>query len=144
MCVGPPAFTALAFIGMAGGLPKNFDHDMDGLLDTAFIETMGLVGAGFLWALSFWWFGIAVLAVALSPPKHFHLGWWAAVFPNTGFTLGTIALGNAFRNDGILWFATAMSILLLLAYLFVLYHHVRAVIVQDILYPGRDEDVEDH
>jgi C4-dicarboxylate transporter/malic acid transport protein len=144
MCVGPPAFTALAFIGMAGGLPKNFDHDMDGLLDTAFIETMGLVGAGFLWALSFWWFGIAVLAVALSPPKHFHLGWWAAVFPNTGFTLATIALGNAFRNDGTLWFATAMSILLLLTYLFVLYHHVRAVIVQDILYPGRDEDVEDH
>jgi C4-dicarboxylate transporter/malic acid transport protein len=144
MCVGPPAFTALAFIGMSQGLPENFDHDMDGLIDTAFIGTMGVVGAGFLWALSFWWFGIAVLAVALSPPKHFHLGWWAAVFPNTGFTLATISLGNAFRNDGILWFATAMSILLLFTYLFVLYHHVRAVIVQDIMYPGRDEDVEDH
>ncbi|KAK4097600.1 hypothetical protein N658DRAFT_518484 [Parathielavia hyrcaniae] len=144
MCVGPPAFTAIAFIGMARGLPENFDHDMDGLVDAAYIETMGVVGAGFLWALSFWWFGIAVLAVAQSPPKHFHLGWWAAVFPNTGFTLATISLGAAFCNEGILWLATAMSALLLLTYLFVLYHHVRAVIVQDIMYPGRDEDVEDH
>ncbi len=105
---------------------------------------MGLVGAGFLWALSFWWFGIAVLAVIQSPPRHFHLGWWAAVFPNTGFTLATISLGSAFRSDTILWFATAMSILLVLTYLFVLVHHVRAVIVQEIMYPGKDEDVEDH
>ncbi|KAK3302788.1 voltage-dependent anion channel-domain-containing protein [Chaetomium strumarium] len=144
MCVGPPAFTALAFIGLSGGLPENFDHDLDGVLDGAVVETMGVVGAGFLWALSFWWFGIAVLAVVQSPPKHFHLGWWAGVFPNTGFTLATISLGNAFQSDGVLWFATAMSVLLLLAYCFVLYHHVRAVIVQDIMYPGRDEDVEDH
>ncbi|KAL2130749.1 hypothetical protein VTI74DRAFT_5987 [Chaetomium olivicolor] len=144
MCVGPPAFTALAFIGMARGLPEDFDHDMDGLIDAAFIETMGLVGAGFLWALSFWWFGIALLAVAQSPPRYFHLGWWAAVFPNTGFTLATISLGMSFKNEPILWFATAMSVLLVLTYLFVLFHHVRAVIVQDIMYPGRDEDVEDH
>jgi C4-dicarboxylate transporter/malic acid transport protein len=144
MCVGPPAFTALAFIGMARGLPENFDHDMDGIIDAHAIESMGLVGAGFLWALSFWWFSIAVLAVARSPPKHFHLGWWAAVFPNTGFTLATISVGTAFQNEPIMWFATAMSILLVLTYLFVLYNNVRAVIVQDIMYPGRDEDVEDH
>lgn len=144
MCVGPPAFTALAFIGMASGLPEDFDHDMDGFFDARIIETMALVGAGFLWALSFWWFGIAVLAVVQSPPRYFHLGWWAAVFPNTGFTLATISLGNSFRSDTVLWFATAMSILILITYLFVLFHHVRAVIVQDIMYPGKDEDVEDH
>jgi C4-dicarboxylate transporter/malic acid transport protein len=144
MCVGPPAFTALAFIGLSGGLPENFDHDLDGVLDGGVVETMGVVGAGFLWALSFWWFGIAALAVVQSPPKHFHLGWWAAVFPNTGFTLATISLGNAFHSEGVLWFGTAMSVLLLLTYSFVLYHHIRAVVVQEIMYPGRDEDVEDH
>ncbi|KAH6838648.1 voltage-dependent anion channel-domain-containing protein [Chaetomium sp. MPI-CAGE-AT-0009] len=144
MCVGPPAFTALAFLGMARALPESFDHNMDGLTDAATIETMGLTGAGFLWALSFWWFGIALLAVVKSPPRYFHLGWWAAVFPNTGFTLATISLGTAFQNEPILWFATAMSIVLVLTYLFVLCHHVRAVVVQDIMYPGRDEDVEDH
>ncbi|KAL2123580.1 hypothetical protein VTJ04DRAFT_4035 [Mycothermus thermophilus] len=144
MCVGPPSFTALAFVGLAKAVPATLDSDMDGFADAVVLKTMGMVGAGFLWALSFWWFGIAALAVAKNPPKDFHLGWWAAVFPNTGFTLATIALGEAFRNEAILWFSTVMSVALLTTYLFVLYHHVRAVIVQDIMYPGRDEDVEDH
>ncbi|KAK3331587.1 voltage-dependent anion channel [Cercophora scortea] len=144
MCVGPPAFTALAFIGLAQALPADFDHDMDGLLDTNIIRTMAIIGAGFLWALSFWWFCIALLAVVQSPPRYFHLGWWAMVFPNTGFTLATISLGSAFQNDAVLWFGTAMSICLVLTYGFVLFHHVRAVIVQDIMYPGRDEDFDDH
>ncbi len=66
------------------------------------------------------------------------------MFPNTGYTLATISLGTAFHNEPVLWFATAMSIMVLLTFLFVLYHHVRAVVVQDIMYPGRDEDVADH
>ena len=144
MCVGPPAFTALAMIGLAHGLPESFDPDMDGMIDAGIVEMVGLIAAGFLWALSFWWFGIALLAVVQSPPRYFHLGWWAAVFPNTGFTLATISLGTAFQNEPVLWFSTAMSILVLLTFLFVLYHHVRAVVVQDIVYPGRDEDIEDH
>lgn len=144
MCVGPPSFTALAFIGMAEGLPKNFDHDMDGLMDAGMIRTMAVIGAVFLWALAFWWFFIGVLAVLASRPKYFHLGWWASVFPNTGFTLATISIGNAFKSDAVLWFGTGMSICLLCTYLFVLGHHIRAVVVQDICYPGRDEDVEDH
>ncbi|KAL2270594.1 hypothetical protein VTJ83DRAFT_2778 [Remersonia thermophila] len=143
MCVGPPAFTALAFVGLAKAVPDMLDSDTDGLRDAAVLRTMGMVGAAFLWALSFWWFGIAALAVARAPPQDFHLGWWAVVFPNTGFTLATIALGEAFQNDAVLWFASAMSAALAAAYLFVLYHHVRAVVVQDIMYPGRDEDVED-
>lgn len=144
MCVGPPAFTALAFLGLARSLPADFDHDMDGFLDTSMIRTMAIVGAGFLWALSFWWFGIAVIAVVLSPPKHFHLGWWAAVFPNTGFTLATISIGRAFQSEAVAWFGTAMSVVLVVVYLFVLGSCGWAVWKQEIVYPGRDEDVADH
>lgn len=145
MCVGPPAFTALAVIGMANGLPTDIDPDGDGrLLDAGMIRTTALMGAIFMWALSLWWFGIAVVAVALSRPRYFHLGWWAMVFPNTGFILATIAIGKELKSEAVLWVATGMSILLLLTFGFVLFHHVRAVMVQDIMYPGRDEDVEDH
>ncbi|KAK4180222.1 voltage-dependent anion channel-domain-containing protein [Triangularia setosa] len=144
MCVGPPSFTALAFIGLAQSLPGSFDVNMDGLLDSSIMLMMAIVGAGFLWALSFWWFAIAVLAVVQSPPRYFHLGWWASVFPNTGFILATISLGKVFQNEFVLWFSTAMSIVLLAVYAFVLFHCVRAVVVMDIVYPGRDEDVEDH
>ncbi|OTB13759.1 hypothetical protein K445DRAFT_303786 [Daldinia sp. EC12] len=144
MNVGPPAFTALAFIGMANGLPDTFDREMDGFIDVHLIRTFAVIGAIFLWALSLWWFGIALVAVISSPPKYFHLGWWAMVFPNTGFILATISISNEFGNESVKWVTTGMSICLLATYLFVLYNHVRAVIVQDIMYPGRDEDVEDH
>jgi len=145
MCVGPPAFTALAVIGMANGLPKNVDPDMDGrLFDQGIIRTIALMSAIFLWSLSLWWFGIAFVAVVQSPPKYFHLGWWAMVFPNTGFILATITIANELGNEGVKWVATGMSILLLITYFFVFYNHVRAVLSQDIMYPGRDEDVEDH
>lgn len=144
MCVGPPAFTALALIGMANNLPDNFDPNGDGTGEKTMIRVLAIIAGGFLWALSLWWFFIAVIAVIRSPPRYFHLGWWAMVFPNTGFILATISLGNAFKSEPVLYFANGASVLLLLTYFFVLYHHIRAVIVQDIMYPGRDEDVEDH
>ncbi|KAK2605864.1 hypothetical protein QQS21_003704 [Conoideocrella luteorostrata] len=145
MCVGPPAFTALALIGMAKGLPKGIDTNMDGrFFDVGMIRTMAMISAIFLWSLSLWWFGIAVVAVVQSPPKYFHLGWWAMVFPNTGFILATISIGKELGNEGVLWFGTGLSICLVTMYFFVLFNNIKAFIKQDILYPGRDEDVEDH
>lgn len=145
MCVGPPAFTALALIGMAKGLPDTINTEgFDYMVNVADIRIMALMAAIFLWALSFWWFSIAVIAVVISPPKYFHLGWWAMVFPNTGFILATISIAKEIQHPAALWVATGMSIILFLMYCFVLYNHIRAVIIQDIMYPGRDEDVEDH
>lgn len=144
MCVGPPAFTALALIGMANGLPDHLDQSMDGIIDVVGLRTMAVVAAVFLWALALWWFFIACIAVISSPPKYFHLGWWAMVFPNTGFILATITISNEIKNETVRWVASGMSICLLLMFFFVLYSLIRAVIVQDIMYPGRDEDYNDH
>ncbi|KAJ8133176.1 hypothetical protein O1611_g440 [Lasiodiplodia mahajangana] len=144
MNVGPPAFTALALIGMANGLPDSFDRELDGILEANIIRTFALISAIFLWGLSLWWFFIAAVAVISSPPKYFHLGWWAMVFPNTGFILATISIAKEFQSIHVLRFASALSVLLVLMYTFVLVSHIRAVIKQDIMYPGRDEDVEDH
>lgn len=143
MCVGPPAFTALAVIGMARGLPENLDP-YGSVIDVNDVRLIAVMSAVFLWALSLWWFGIAAIAVIQAPPRYFHLGWWAMVFPNTGFTLATISIAQELGNDAAGWVATGMSILIILTFGFVLFHHVRAVIVQDIMYSGRDEDVEDH
>ncbi|KAH6609771.1 malic acid transport [Trichoderma cornu-damae] len=141
MCVGPPAFTALALIGMANGVPDSVE---DISIDRTVIRTVAVLVAVSLWALSFWWFGIAVVAVVSSPPKYFHLGWWAMVFPNTGFTLATISIARELASGSLQWVTTGMSICMVIIYVFVFVNHVRAVIVQDIMYPGRDENVEDH
>ncbi|CAN8096677.1 unnamed protein product [Discula destructiva] len=144
MNVGPPSFTCLAFIGMANGLPDNFDHDGNGIVDVNFIRSMSVLAGIFLWGLSLWWWGIATVAVISSRPKYFHLGWWASVFPNTGFTLATITVGNALDSNIVRGFATFMSVCILLTYSFVLFHNIRAFLKQEIMYPGLDEDVVDH
>lgn len=142
ICVGPPAFTALALIGMAKGLPASFSA-MGSANDDRIIEILALGAGAFLWALSLWFFCIALVAVIRSPPTAFHLNWWAMVFPNTGFTFATISLGSAFQSHAIGIVASAMSICIVCMWLFVLVCNVRAVIRQDIMYPGKDEDVSE-
>ncbi|KAF3769686.1 hypothetical protein M406DRAFT_33332 [Cryphonectria parasitica EP155] len=144
MNVGPPSFTCLALIGMAQGLPSDFDIDSNGVVDIHSIRSAAVLAGVFLWGLSLWWWGVAFIAVVSSRPKYFHLGWWASVFPNTGFTLATISIGKCINSNAVLGFAVFMSVCLVLTYFFVLYHNVRAVIKQEIMYPGRDEDVVDH
>lgn len=75
---------------------------------------------------------------------YFHLGWWAMVFPNTGFAIATISIGNALQDETILFVGNGLSIAIIAMWFFVLFNHVRSVIVGDILYPMRDEDVADH
>ncbi|KAL4784678.1 voltage-dependent anion channel [Aspergillus varians] len=145
ICVGPPAFTALALVGMTAGLPEEFAilHDESPIQDARIMTLLAVAAAAFLWALSLWFFCIAVIAVIREPPTAFHLNWWAMVFPNTGFTLATITLGNWLDSTGVKGVATAMSIGIICMFLFVLVSHIRAVIRQDIMYPGKDEDVSE-
>lgn len=140
MCVGPPAFTALAIIGMAKSLERSTSVLTGLMLDRVILYNMAVIFAVFLWAFSLWWFGIALVAVIQSPPKYFHLGWWAMVFPNTGFTLASISIAREFGNEALMWCTTGMSIIMICVYLFVFAFQIRAVIVQDIMYPERDED----
>ncbi|OJI97797.1 hypothetical protein ASPVEDRAFT_79485 [Aspergillus versicolor CBS 583.65] len=145
ICVGPPAFTALALVGMASSLPDQLDllHDETAVQDARIMTLLAISAAAFLWALSLWFFCIAVIAVIRDPPSSFHLNWWAMVFPNTGFTLATITLGDWLGSKGISGVATAMSIGIICMFLFVLVSNVRAVIRQDIMYPGKDEDISE-
>lgn len=84
------------------------------------------------------------LQVINSWAVYFHLGWWAMVFPNTGFVIATISLGNTLQDETILYVGNGLTIAVLIMWVFVLFNHIRAVIVGDIMYPGRDEDIADH
>ena len=143
IAVGPPAFTALALVGMAKGLPRDFQlvGDEFAFEDARILQLLAIAVGVFLWALSLWFFCIAAIAVVRSPPTAFHLSWWAMVFPNTGFTLATINLGTAVKSAGVQGVGTAMSIGIVCIFLFVFVNHVRAVVRKDIMYPGKDEDV---
>ncbi|KAH7379347.1 voltage-dependent anion channel-domain-containing protein [Phaeosphaeria sp. MPI-PUGE-AT-0046c] len=142
--VGPPSFTCLALIGMANALPDDFDIQGDGLIDAKVFRTLAIVVALFLWVLAMWFFMITLVAVCHSWAQYFHLGWWAMVFPNTGFVIATISIGNALKDETILYVANGLTIAILVMWFYVLFNHVQAVIVGDIMYPMMDEDNADH
>lgn len=143
IAVGPPAFTSLAIIGMAGAFPttyKSYFGDAD--ITLQILQILATMVAVFIWSLSFWFWAVAVVAcLAVCRQMTFSLNWWAFVFPNVGFTIATMTIGKQFESRGIEWVATIMTILLVALYLFILTNHARAFIRKDIVYEGKDEDV---
>jgi tellurite resistance protein TehA-like permease len=65
------------------------------------------------------------------------------VFPNSGFIIATISIGTQLKDETILYVANGMTVAIIALWFYVLFRHAKAVIGQDIYYPGRDEDIED-
>jgi C4-dicarboxylate transporter/malic acid transport protein len=150
IAVGPPSFTALALIGMANDFPAEYYIGIATDMTPAQLEVTGIVlktvatlTGVFIYSLSLWFFCISVLACIAAASRgemHFRLNWWAFVFPNVGFTIATISIGKMFRSPAVGWVGSAMTILLVIVYLFVGTSHVRAVWRGEILSAGKDED----
>jgi C4-dicarboxylate transporter/malic acid transport protein len=151
IAIGPPSFTGLALLGISEHLYRVFPS----YASISYIQTPSMIPdifrilavsvSIFLWATAFWFFSIAFVSVlngALRSKEgmSFHLVWWAFVFPNVGFTICTINIGNALMSEGILWLGTAMTILLVVTWIMCATAHVRAVWKKEILWPGKDED----
>lgn len=148
IAVGPPSFTCAALIGMADDVPRIFAAQVplvEGMLSPAIladgVRLAAIYCALFLWGLSFWFFASAVSAtVSGMPDRKFHLSWWSFVFPNVGFCISTIRVGTVFGSQGLLWFSTVLTIVLIVAWLVIAWRCVMAVIHREIVWPGHDED----
>ncbi|KAJ4420715.1 hypothetical protein N0V82_004154 [Gnomoniopsis sp. IMI 355080] len=148
IAVGPPSFTCAALIGMANDVPRIFAAQVplvEGMLSPAIladgVRLAATYCALFLWGLSFWFFASAVSAtVSGMPDRKFHLSWWSFVFPNVGFCISTIRVGTVFGSEGLLWFSTVLTIVLVIAWLVIAWRCVVAVIHREIVWPGHDED----
>ncbi|KAM3422389.1 hypothetical protein BST61_g2743 [Cercospora zeina] len=143
--VGPPSFTGLALIGMSQALPSDVGYFVERPGAVMVLQTVADFVAVFLWSLSFWFFCVTALSLLAGVKRmSFHLVWWAFVFPNVGFTLATIRIGQQLKSEAILWIASAMTILLVMMWIFVFVAHVRAVLQQRIMMPGMDEDKDEY
>lgn len=157
IAVGPPSFTCVALIGMSNDIPRIFaaQSGSGGLFAVAqqvangpelvqllagAVQLAALYGSLFLWGLSFWFFASALSGIAGMPDRRFHLSWWSFVFPNVGFCISTIRVGNAVGSEGMLWFATVLTILLVVVWLVVGARCIWAVQRREIVWPGHDED----
>lgn len=112
IAVGPPSFTSLALIGMADAWPHTANYfNTNGSSLVVILQTLATMTSVFIWLLAFWFFCIALLAIlAAAKEVSFHLNWWAFIFPNVGFTIATIKIGNQFQSEAIRWVGSAMTI----------------------------------
>ncbi|CZR60657.1 related to C4-dicarboxylate transport protein [Phialocephala subalpina] len=149
IAVGPPAFTALAFIGMAQDVQatKLFEGytDLNGIANQDIIpdilSLLALLMAIFLWTLAFWFFAIATVASLEAVQRNdFHLNWYAYVFPNVGFTISTIKIGERLSSPGIQMVGTGMAAVLFFLWILIVICHMRAIANHKIMWPGKDED----
>ncbi|KAF1977015.1 hypothetical protein BU23DRAFT_578134 [Bimuria novae-zelandiae CBS 107.79] len=141
MIVGPPSFTALALIGMANNIPRGHAYFAQHPMAVEVLQPLALVFSIFLWLFAFFFFGIATVACIQGlQDLYWSLICWAFVFPNTGFAVATIAIGNQLDSEGIRWVGSIMTMLLVTMWLFNLAMQVRAIISKNMLWPGKDED----
>jgi tellurite resistance protein TehA-like permease len=85
IAVGPPSFTALAFIGMAQDVTAtqifsvytNLNEVINQDTIPDILQLFALLMAIFLWTLAFWFFAIAFVASLEAVTRNdFHLNWY--------------------------------------------------------------------
>ena len=74
---------------------------------------------------------------------HFTLNWWAFIFPNVGLTIALIQIANVLDSNGIKGVCSAMTIILVALWVFVAIMNLKAIWSGDVLWPGKDEDMEE-
>ncbi|GKU07484.1 c4-dicarboxylate transporter malic acid transport protein [Fusarium langsethiae] len=142
--VGSAGYTIIALIGCAKAIPDGYGYFAKHPTAAETLNIMALWIGVFLWLFTFWLFAIAAVAhvpVLVSklrddksrPNMSFALPWWAIVFPNVGFTIALVYIGEEFESDGIAWVATVMTILVFVAWLMDLYLHMKAIFQKRIM-----------
>lgn len=71
------------------------------------------------------------------------MNWFSFVFPNTALITATFAVAKAFNSPPIAITGCAMTCLLVLVWLFVVFMMFRAIYLHQILWPEKDEDREE-
>ncbi|KGO76095.1 C4-dicarboxylate transporter/malic acid transport protein [Penicillium italicum] len=158
IAVGPWSFTALALIGMAKESVKIFPSryiisyadPMSAGNITVSTGDIALVMASFfsifVWTIAFFHLCIAAISVLSSarlfggagaPPMS--VVYWGMVFPNTGFIIATISIGEVLQSPAILWVTSVLTVLQVIMWLGVGGATILAVARRQMLWP---EDVK--
>jgi tellurite resistance protein TehA-like permease len=149
IAVDPPSFTALAFTGMAQDVTAtqifSVYTNLNGVINQDIIpdilQLFALLMAIFLWTLAFWFFAIAFVSSMEAVTRNdFYLNWYVYVFPNVGFTIATIKIGERLDSNGIKGVGTGMAAVLFFLWIVIVVCHIKAIVNRKICWPGKHED----
>jgi len=142
--VGSAGYTIIALIGCANAIPDGYGYFAKHPTASETLKVIALWISIFLWLFTFWLFAIALVAhlpILLSKYHNkmsrqqisFTLPWWAIIFPNVGFTIGTIYIGDELESNAIAWVATFMTVLVFIAWLMDLFLHLKSIFQRRIM-----------
>ena len=97
------------------------------------------VGAAALWGFGMWILAIIAIICVHQLRRGgipFGLGWWAFVFPLAAYTIGSQKLAGRFPSPLTQGYAMALTILLVLLWVYILVNTLRGV-VRGTLFRGR-------
>ncbi|KAF4555546.1 Voltage-dependent anion channel-like protein 2 [Elsinoe fawcettii] len=129
MPIGSVGYTVVALIGCARALPVDEPYFLAHPAAAEILLVVATWASVFLWAFAFWIFGLAAvisLAGILERDERgvwrrsgmgFRNSWWGMIFPNVGFAVGTVFVGQELGSEGVLWVGTGMIVALVLAWL---------------------------
>jgi len=146
--VGPSGFTIAGVVTMGQNLPRVVPPNFMGAGNGAFAARVSMIMANWLglwlWGLAFWFFFVSVGAhwsCAARGKMDFAMTWYSFVFPNTALTTATFAVARALDNNRpIQYVGCALTVGLIITWLFVFSMMVRAVWLKQILWPQKQED----
>ena len=119
-------------------VPSDFLGNSSAIPTGDLLKVIGSICGIFLWLLAFWFFALTTVTIIQDCRKmSFSLTWWAFIFPNAGLTLALIQIGKVLNSPGINGVTSAMTILLVIAWLIVAFLHIKAVRTRQILWPGK-------
>ncbi|KAK2673827.1 Transporter protein SLAC1/Mae1/ Ssu1/TehA [Fusarium oxysporum f. sp. vasinfectum] len=142
--VGSAGYTIIALIGCAKAIPDGHGYFAKHPTAAETLNIMALWVGIFLWLFTFWLFAIAAVAhvpILVSKLRgdksrqqmSFALPWWAVVFPNVGFTIATVYIGEELESSAISWVATIMTILVFAAWLMDMYLHMKSIFQKRVM-----------
>ncbi|KAH8692263.1 voltage-dependent anion channel [Talaromyces proteolyticus] len=142
--VGSSGYTIVALIGCAKAIPNEYGYFAKHPTASETLNVVALWIGIFLWLFTFWLFAIALVAhlpIMISkccnnmpqPQMSFTLPWWAIIFPNVGFTIATIFIGEELESNAIAWVATVMTVLVFAAWLMDLFLHLKSIFQRRIM-----------
>ncbi|KAK5097256.1 hypothetical protein LTR70_003737 [Exophiala xenobiotica] len=142
--VGPAGYTSAALVALGNHaphvVPQNF-LNLPNFDVGAAIKVVGVMSGIFVWSVAFWFFALTLVTILHGAKKmSFTLSWWAFIFPNAGLTLATIQIGRVLDSKGINAVSSAMTVLLIMAWLFTAGSYIVAVVRKQVYWTGKDED----
>ncbi|OKL60622.1 hypothetical protein UA08_04082 [Talaromyces atroroseus] len=158
IAVGPWSFTALALIGMAEEAIEKFpsryiisyaDPSFTGdssVTASTIVLVLATMVAIFLWTMAFFHLCVAIISLVAAcrvfggpGMAAMSLTYWSMVFPNTGFVLATVRIGQVLQSEAVLWVTSVLTVLQVAVWLTVAAATIWAVGSRRMLWPEHME-----